>query len=127
GGFEVEHHVKEDDALDIGCSIMVFSHDDSSVIGSDMIYYKSMSGMGKAVARKFIESNMGTDPSLSDMLVVPLALIPETSIFRVNQITKHLETNLFVASKMTNCKYGIGKLDDGFEVRIIGSSDPGMQ
>ena len=57
------------------------------------------------------------------MLVVPLSLIKDTSVFRVKQITKHLETNLFVASKMTGCRYGIGKLDDGFEVRISGISD----
>jgi len=50
-------------------------------------------------------------------------LIKDTSVFRVKQITKHLETNLFVASKMTGCKYGTGKLDDGFEVRISGVSD----
>lgn len=106
---------------------MVFSHDDTSVIGSDIIYQKNITGIGKAVASKFIESSLGVDLSLSDMLVVPLSLIPKTSVFRVNQITKHLETNLFVASKITNCKYGIGKLDAGFEVRIVGNSDSGMQ
>ncbi|MGI0101674.1 MAG: RNA 3'-terminal phosphate cyclase [Nitrosotalea sp.] len=126
-GFKVENFVKEENALDRGCSILVFSHDNASVIGSDIIYQKNMAGMGKAVASKFIESNLGVDTFLSDMLVVPLSLIPDTSVFLVNQITKHLETNLFVASKITDCKYGIGKLDAGFEVRIIGSSDAGMQ
>ncbi|HJT10876.1 MAG TPA: RNA 3'-terminal phosphate cyclase, partial [Candidatus Nitrosotalea sp.] len=110
-------------ALDKGCSILIFSHDDTSVIGSDIIYQKSMSGMGRSVATKFLESNLGVDIFLSDMLVVPLSLIPETSVFRVNQISKHLETNLFVASKITDCRYGIGKVDDGFEVRIVGNSD----
>jgi RNA 3'-terminal phosphate cyclase (ATP) len=126
-GFKVDHSVKEENALDKGCSILVFSHDDTSVIGSDVIYQKNMTGIGKAVANKFIESSLGVDSSLSDMLVVPLSLIPETSVFRVKQITKHLETNLFVASKITDCRYGIGKIDDGFEVRIIGRSDSGMQ
>ncbi|MGI0046779.1 MAG: RNA 3'-terminal phosphate cyclase [Nitrosotalea sp.] len=122
-GFEVEYLIKEENSLDKGCSILVFSHDDASIIGSDIIYQKNMLGIGKVVASKFIESNLGVDSSLSDMLVVPLSLIPETSVFRVNQITKHLETSLFVASKITNCKYGIGKIDNGFEVRIVGSSD----
>ncbi len=126
-GFKVDHSVREENALDKGCSILVFSHDDTSVIGSDVIYQKNMAGIGKAVANKFIESSLGVDSSLSDMLVVPLSLIPETSVFRVKQITKHLETNLFVASKITDCRYRIGKLDDGFEVRIIGRSDSGMQ
>lgn len=126
-GFRVDHFIKEENALDKGCSILAFSHDDTSVIGSDIIYQKNMAGMGKTVASKFIESNLGVDSSLSDMLVVPLSLIPETSVFRVNQITKHLETDLFVASKITDCRYGIGKLDAGFEVRISGNSDSRMQ
>ena len=58
------------------------------------------------------------------MIVLPASLIDETSVYRIKEITKHLETNLFVASKIINCKYGIGKLNDGFEVRIKGNSDP---
>jgi RNA 3'-terminal phosphate cyclase (ATP) len=122
-GFNCEISIKEENALDKGCSILIFSHDASSVIGSDGIYQKSLSGLGELVAKKFIESNLGVDLYLSDMLVVPLSLVKDTSVYRVKQITKHLETNLFVASKITGCKYGIGKLDDGFEVRISGISD----
>ena len=122
-GFNCEISIKEENALDRGCSILIFSHDKSSVIGSDGIYQKNLSGLGESVAKKFVESNLGVDLYLSDMLVVPLSLIKETSSYRVRQITKHLETNLFVASKITGCKYGIGKLDNGFEVRISGISD----
>lgn len=117
-GFDCQISIKEDNALDKGCSILIFSHDKSSVIGADEIYQKSLTGLGEIVAKKFIKSNLGVDLYLSDMLVVPLSLVNETSVYRVEQITKHLETNLFVASKITGCKYGIGKLDDGFEVRI---------
>ncbi len=122
-GFDCEITIKEDDALDKGCSILAFSQDANSITGWDGTYQKSLNGLGESVAKKFIESNLGVDLYLSDMLVVPLALVKETSVYRVKQITKHLETNLFVASKMTGCKYGIGKLDDGFEVRIAGLSD----
>src|SRR5437867_7035950 len=122
-GFSCEYLIQEEDALDKGCSLLIFSHDESSVTGSDVIYQGKMEGIGESVAKKFIQSDLGADLCLSDMLVVPLSLINETSIFRIKQITKHLETNLFVASKITSCKYGIGKLDDGFEVRIAGSSD----
>ena len=123
-GFDCEIVLKEEEALNRGCSILIFSQDAGSVIGSDGIYYKSLSGLGESIAKKFIESNLGIDLNLSDMLVVPLSLTKDTSIYRVKQITKHLETNLFVASKITGCKYGIGKLEDGFEVRISGISDP---
>ena len=122
-GFDCDITIKEEDALDKGCSMLVFAHDSGSVTGSDGIYHKNLNGLGESVAKRFIESNLGVDLNLSDMLVVPLSLIKETSVFRVKQITKHLETNLFVASKMTGCRYGIGKLDDGFEVRISGVSD----
>ncbi|HJU13779.1 MAG TPA: RNA 3'-terminal phosphate cyclase [Candidatus Nitrosotalea sp.] len=127
GGFEAESSVRKEEALDRGCSILVFSHDETSVTGSDIISQKTMQGMGRSVAERFLESGLGVDSFLSDMLVTPLSLVPETSVFRVNKITKHLETNLFVASKITNCRYGIGKTADGFEVRIQGGSDAGMQ
>lgn len=122
-GIDCQILIKEENALDKGCSILIFSHDKRSVIGSDEIYQKSLTGLGESVAKKFIKSNLGVDLYLSDMLVVPLSLVKETSVYRVEQITKHLETNLFVASKITGCKYGIGKLDNGFEVRISGVSD----
>ncbi len=121
-GLSCDYEIKEERALDKGCSLLAFAHDDSSIIGSDAIYNKDMKGIGQIVANRFFESDLGVDHFLSDMLVIPLALINETSVFRVNKITKHLETNLFVASKIINCKYGIGKLDDGFEVRIKGNS-----
>ena len=123
-GFHCEYSVTEDDVIDKGCSFLVYSHDNDSVVGVDAIYEKTLNGIGEHVASKFVESNLGADLFLSDMLVVPLSLIQDTSVFRIKQITKHLETNLFVASKITGCKYGIGKIDDGFEVRIAGSSDP---
>lgn len=122
-GFDCEIAINEENAIDTGFSMLIFSHDVNSITGSDGIYQKSLQSLGESVAKKFIESNLGVDLHLSDMLVVPLALVKETSAYRVKQITKHLETNLFVAAKMTGCKYGIGKLDDGFEVRISGASD----
>ncbi len=126
-GFQCEYLVSEEDTMDRGCSFLVFSHDDNSIVGSDAIYEKSLNGIGEFVASKFVESKFGADLFLSDMLVVPLSLIKDTSVFTVKQITKHLETNLFVASKITGCKYGVGKIDDGFEVRISGSSNSGTQ
>jgi len=125
-GFQCDYLISEDEAMDRGCSFLIYSHDDSSIIGSDAIYEKSLNGIGESVANQFVESNHGVDLCLSDMLVVPLSLVNDTSLFRTKQITKHLETNLFVASKMTGCKYGIGKIDDGFEVRIRGVSDSRM-
>lgn len=122
-GLSCDYEIREEPALDKGCSLLAYAYDSSSIIGSDAIYNKDMKGIGRIVATRFLESDLGVDYFLSDMLVIPTALTNETSVFRVKKITKHLETNLFVTSKITNCKYGIGKLDDGFEVRIKGNSD----
>lgn len=122
-GFDCNHEIREDPAYDIGCSFLVHSHDKNHVIGSDAIYKDGISGIGKAVANRFLESDLGVDEFLSDMLVIPMCLADGVSVFRVNKITKHLETNLFVTSEILNCKYGIGKFDSGFEVRISGNSN----
>jgi len=126
-GLSCDYEIKEEPALDKGCSLLAFAHEGNSIIGSDVIYNKGMKGIGQIVANRFLESDLGVDLFLSDMIVIPLALTSGISVFRVKKITKHLETNLFVTSNITNCKYGIGKLDDGFEVRIKGNSDARAQ
>ena len=121
-GFEIETEVKNEPALDMGGSMLVFSQDSISIIGSDGLT-DTNARLGTKVANKFIRTGGGTDDNLSDMLVLPASLVDDTSVYRIKEITKHLETNLYVTSKITGCKYGIGKLDDGFEVRIKGNSN----
>jgi RNA 3'-terminal phosphate cyclase (ATP) len=67
------------------------------------------------------------DKNLADMLVVPASLGGKRTVFQVKEITKHLETNLFVTSKITGCKYGIGKISGGFEIIIQGISNPSIK
>ena len=76
---------------------------------------------------KFINNSLGVDENLADMLVVPASLGINKTVFEVKEITKHLETNLFVTSKITGCKYGIGKTSGGFEVIIQGVSDSSIK
>jgi len=71
---------------------------------------------------KFYKNSLGVDENLVDMLVPVASLGPEKTIFHIKNISKHLETNLFVTSKITGCRYGIGKINDGFEVIIEGVS-----
>ena len=125
-GFDCQYEVKEEPAYDRGCSFLAYSHDESSIIGADAICNNDTDRIGQLIAKRFLESDLGVDEFLSDMLVIPMCLADGTSVFRVNKITKHLETNLFVTSEMLNCKYGIGKLDKGFEVRITGNSNPSI-
>ena len=76
---------------------------------------------------KFLNNSFGVDANLADMIVVPASLGEGKTTFQVREITKHLETNLFVTSKITGCKYGIGKLKGGFEVIIEGISNSSIK
>jgi len=124
--FTIESKIKKELALNKGGSMNLYSLDSDSIIGSDGLT-DTAGKLAKSISENFIRSNLGVDNHLSDMLVLPVSLIDETSVFRIKEITKHLETNLYVTSKITGCKYGIGKLDDGFEVRIKGNSNSIIQ
>jgi len=119
--FNVQSQIKEEIAIDSGASLLICSIDDESIIGIDSIFDKKTEQFNLDL-ESFIKNNLGVDERLADMLVLPACLTNEMTIFRVKNITKHLETNLFVASKLTGCKYGVGKLNDGFEIRIEGIS-----
>ena len=118
----VDSEIKKETALNEGGSMLAYAYDSSSIIGSDGLT-DTTAGLAKNISKNFTRSYLGADNHLSDMLVVPASLVNETSFYRIKEITKHLETNLYVSSKITGCKYGIGKLDDGFEVRISGNSN----
>ncbi|MCE9651953.1 MAG: RNA 3'-phosphate cyclase [Nitrosarchaeum sp.] len=124
--FIVETQINEENAIDSGASLLIFSDDEESIIGIDSIFDKKTERFNLDL-ESFTENNLGVDERLADMLVLPASLTNEMTIFRVNNISKHLETNLFVTSKITGCKYGIGKLSDGFEVRIEGVSNTSIK
>ncbi|MCH7757047.1 MAG: RNA 3'-phosphate cyclase [Thaumarchaeota archaeon] len=119
--FNVENQVKEEPTLDSGASLMVSSIDNDSIIGFDSLFNKKTKKFDLDLD-KFIQNKYSVDEHLADMLVLPASLANGMTVFQVDNISKHLETNLFVASKITGCKYGIGRLRDGFEVRIEGVS-----
>ena len=122
-GFKIKKDVSEEVAIDKGSSMLIYSTDSDSVIGSDGLYDSKKNRFSENISNDFLSSKLGVDNHLADMLVLPASLSKEMSVFRVQKITKHLETNLYVTSKITGCKYGIGKLDDGYEVRITADSD----
>jgi len=101
--------------------LLVYSIDGNSIIGVDSLFDKKIQNFNLDFDR-FVKKSLGVDENLADMLVVIASLGDKKTIFHVKEITKHLETNLFVTSKITGCKYGIGRLDDGFEVIIEGVS-----
>ena len=124
--FNVEIEIKEEKAIDSGASLLLYSIDENSIIGEDGLFNKKTQNFDLDFD-KFINNSTGMDKNLADMLVVPASLGGKRTVFQVKEITKHLETNLFVTSKITGCKYGIGKISGGFEIIIQGISNPSIK
>ena len=121
--FIVKTEIKNEEAIDSGSSLLIWSVDNNSIIGFDSLFDKRTQKFDFDFD-KFMRNNLsGVDENLADMLVVPASLGKRKTVFHVSKITKHLETNLFVTSKITGCKYGVGKTANGFEVIIEGISD----
>ncbi|MDH3361313.1 MAG: RNA 3'-terminal phosphate cyclase [Nitrosopumilus sp.] len=123
--FIVEIKIKNQEAIDSGASLLIYSIDENSIIGVDTLFDKKMQRFDVEFG-KFINS-LAVDDNLADMLVVPASLGNEKTTFQVREITKHLETNLFVTSKITGCKYGVRKINGGFEIIIKGISDSSIK
>lgn len=120
-GFSIHSEVKEEEAIDSGSSILISCIDKDSIIGFDSIFNKKTKKFDLDLD-SFIHNDSSVDHNLADMIVLPASLAAGMTVFRVKKISKHLETNLYVVSKITGCKYGIGKLDDCYEIRIQGIS-----
>ena len=122
-GFDVETKINQENALDKGATILAYTIDSQSIIGIDSLFDVKIQDFSNNIAEKLIQNNFGLDDNLADMVVVPASMADGLSVIRLKNISKHLETNLFVASKMTGCRYGIGKINGGYELRIDGISD----
>ena len=124
--FIVETEIKNQETIDSGASLLIYSIDEHSIIGVDALFDKKTQRFDLDFD-KFVKNLQGIDQNLADMLVVPASFGQKKTTFQVREITKHLETNLFVTSKITGCKYGIGRLTNGFEVIIEGISDSSIK
>ena len=123
--FNVEIEIKEEEAIDSGASLLIYSIDKNSIIGIDGLFDNKKQNFNLDFEK--FNNSLGVDESLADMLVVPASLGINKTVFQVKKITEHLETNLFVTSKITGCKYGIGKTSEGFEVIIQGVSNSSIK
>ena len=124
-GYSVNLKINKQEAMDPGASILVYTIDKDAIIGIDALFDEKRQKFNLDLDT-FLNNNLGADDHLADMLVAPASLADGKTVFRVQNITKHLETNLFVTSKITGCRYGIGRLQKGFEVIIEGISDPSI-
>ena len=123
---KVESEIKEEEAIDSGASLLIYNIDNNSIMGIDSLFNKKIQNFDLDLD-KINNNSLGLDEKLADMIVVPASLAKGKTIFRVKEITNHLETNLFVTSKITGCKYGIGKISEGFEVIVEGVSNSSIK
>lgn len=125
-GWDVNVRIAEEEAQNGGAAVTVYGSDGGSVAGTDGLWDAKRGGFGggmRDIAGEFMHGGVrpGVDRNLADMLVVPASMADGMTVFRTDCITGHLKTALYVASKITGCRYGIGKTgEDGFEVRISG-------
>ncbi|MEM2923624.1 MAG: RNA 3'-terminal phosphate cyclase [Candidatus Nitrosocaldus sp.] len=111
-----------------GSSILVYCSSGGSsgsdygpFIGGDAIGEKGKRAeeVGASAASKFLESyisNATVDTNLADMLVLPLSLADGKSRYTVSSVSQHLDTNLYIASRITSCRYNIEKDTNGLGV-----------
>ena len=124
--FAVNVKINKQNAIDSGASLLIYTVDNNSIIGIDGLFDEKREKFDIDLDI-FYNNKLGVDNNLADMLVAPASLAKGKTVFRVPKITKHLESNLFVTSKITGCRYGIGKLHDGYEVIVEGVSNTGIQ
>ena len=124
--FTVDIEMIKTKALDVGASVLIYTNDENSIIGTDALFDEK-EGKFSINLEGFMKNALGVDNNLADMLVATSSLAKGKTVFRVPKITKHLESNLFVTSKITGCRYGIGKLQDGYEVIIEGTSNSSIK
>src|SRR5487761_286971 len=111
---ETDHSYK---AQSPGTSIMVYRQDEAEYIGASALGErgKKSEEVGEEAAQGFLREISGRpnlDSNLADMVVTLLSCITQKSSFTTSRITRHLETNLQVASKMTGTAFRISEIPE---------------
>ncbi|MFN3621890.1 MAG: RNA 3'-terminal phosphate cyclase, partial [Nitrososphaerales archaeon] len=110
-----------------GTSITIYGVDEDKgiYVGADAVGERGKPAeiVGKEAAEKFLvewSANAPVDSHLADMLVLPLCLADGVSIYKTPKLTQHLETNLYVVSRITDCTYELKRHSSGaVEVKIL--------
>ncbi len=113
-----------------GTSILIFRQSDLQYAGAGALGArgKSSEQVGSEAAQSFVEETRGSpnfDSHLSDMAVTLLSCTVGDSSFTTSKVTRHLETNLKVASQITGCEYSVSEKSDrgNYEVKLSGRDE----
>ena len=91
--FTVDTKIIKTSAVDPGASILIYTNDENSIIGTDALFDEKEEKFSINLDM-FVNNTLGVDNNLADMLVVPASLAQGKTVFRVPTITKHLESKL---------------------------------
>jgi RNA 3'-terminal phosphate cyclase (ATP) len=125
-GFRVSKMIAESGgtSLSPGTSVLVFRQNGQEFIGCSALGErgKRAEDVGKEAADGFaneVSNRPNVDRHLSDMIVTLGCCTAGRTTFKAPNITKHLETNLWITQKMTGMKYSIRVVPGGKTSEII--------
>lgn len=103
--------------LQKGSSLVLWAETDTeAILGADAIgeLRKTSEAVGKEAAEKFfaeISAEPTVDVHLADLLVPYVALAEGKSVYFTRALSEHLLTNIWVAEKILNVKFNVGKVN----------------
>jgi RNA 3'-terminal phosphate cyclase (ATP) len=112
--------------LQKGSSIVLWAETSTgAVLGADAIgeLGKLSEAVGREAAEKLnteISSKPTVDLHLADMLIPYMALANGSSTFLLENVSGHLEANIWLAEKMLSAKFNVQKADGLFRVEKMG-------
>lgn len=129
-GYRCNHYIASiENSISPGSSILVYTKSDfCQYIGGDAVGQKNKTAeeVGKEAVIKFLlnyDKKVPIDHYLADMLIIPACLAKGNSRFMIGRITEHLKTNLYIVSKMVDCKYNIIPMRENYMVNIDGMTN----
>jgi RNA 3'-terminal phosphate cyclase (ATP) len=104
-------------ALSPGNSILIFRQNESEFIGASSLGErgKKAEQVGREAAEQFLQETTGrpnVDSHLADMLVTLYSCAHGETRFTTSHVTKHLETNLLIASKISGATFEISEIPE---------------
>jgi len=128
--------VKEESAIGNGCGLsLVATTSTGCLLGSDKLGKRGVpaADVGRDAAEsltKQLRRDSCVDDHLQDQLIVFMALTNGVSRVRVDELTLHTQTAIWVAEKMTDAKFTIQAQSDGtniIECQGIGYENPNIE
>ena len=126
-GCAADIHIINDESnpLQKGSSLVLWAETDTgAILGADAIgeLRKSSETVGMEAAEKLyaeISTKPTVDVHLADMLIPYVALAEGSSMYFTRTISEHLETNIWLAEKITNMKFNVEKADGLYKVEKV--------